>query len=655
MPMNFCLPKDRVEAFTEGLRSGEINPDALMKMTSKERSEFLGKYVGEGAAKRVNAEFESKTLLKNQQLGMINWAKNVSGIKPAVRRDLVKRIQDLEKVLDPKEQEAFLEDLASVRLGANVTKEEAQTVANLSKTLQESATKMNKDYTFPTFEDRMDYGRNLVKMEDYVSDLKNETKKFQLGDLKSDPIGSTGRGLLNAAGLTKSLTASLDNSVIGRQGLKILLTHPKIWAKNSRQTFVDMWRTWGGKKVMEEVRAEIASRPNALNGTYRREKLALGNHEEDFPTSLPEKIPVLGRAFKGSENAFTAFQYRTRADLMDQFVKLAEKTGGDIKGMGLIANSLTGRGNIGKLEPVSPILNNVFFSPRFMKSNIDALTGQIADRGKMGKLARKEAAKNSIKIISGIAGILTLARAVAPDAVDLDPRSTDFGKIKVGNTRFDVAGGMGAYATLAGRLLTGQSKSGSGKVTELNSGEFGSRTTWDTVLDFFTNKFSPSASIVKDFWKGKDFEGNKPTIEGSIGKLVTPIGIQNYMELENDPESADTLAAVIADALGIGTNTYSNQLKDSWKNSSTEELKAFKDSVGEEKFKQANKEFDDTYNRISKEVRNTPKFKSLSPDRQSSVLSRLKTKLKKQTLTLYGFEYEAPERDMSTEDELVGE
>ena len=652
MPMNFCLPPDRVEAFTQGLRSGEINPDKLMKMTSKERSEFLGKYVGEGAAKRVNAEFESKTLLKNQQLGMVNWAKNVSGIKPAVRQDLIKRIKDLDRVLDPVEKDAFLEDLASVRLGADVTQEEAKTIANLSKTVQEAQSKMSKDYIFPSEADRLDYGRAVVKMEDYVSDLKNETKKLRFRDVTSDPLGSAGRTIINTAGLTKSLTASLDNSVIGRQGLKVLLTHPTVWARNSRKTFSDMVRTWGGKKVMQEVRAEIASRPNALNGTYRREKLALGNAEEDFPTSLPEKIPILGRAFKGSENAFTAFQYRTRADLMDQFVKMAEKTGADIKGMGLVANSLTGRGYIGKLEPVAPVLNNVFFSPRFMKSNIDALTGQIADRGKMGSLARKEAAKNSVKIISGIAGVLTLANAVAPGSVDLDPRSTDFGKIKVGNTRFDVAGGMAGYATLAARLLTGTSKSGSGVVSQLNTGDFGSRTSWDVVLDFFTNKFSPSAQVAKDVLKGEDFEGNKPTIEGEAARLVTPIGIQNYQELEADPNSADTLAAVIADALGIGTNTYGAK-KDSWKNAESKELQEFKSAVGEEKFQEANSRFDDQYNSFVNDVKGKDAFKALPTVDQKALLSKKRAALQKEVMKEYGFKYKAPKVDKNRFKDLM--
>lgn len=647
MAMNFCLPRDRVEAFTEGLRNGEINPDKLMGMTSKERGDFLGKYVGEGAAKRVNAEFESKTLLKNQQQGMITWAKNVTGIKPAVRRDLVEKIKNLDKVLDPKEKEEFLGDLVSVRLGTDVTQEEAKTIATMSQSLQDAKAKMSKDYTFPTEEDRLNYGRSVVRMEEYVKDLKVNAGKFRAGDLKTNPIGTIGKGINFSAGLAKSITASLDNSVIGRQGLKILFTHPKLWLNNSAKTFVDQVRTWGGKEVMQEVRAEIASRPNALNGLYKREKLALPDSEEAYPTSLPEKIPVVGRLFKGSETAYTAFALRTRADLMDKFAELAEKTGGDIKGMGLVANSLTGRGTLpGVNETGAKALNNLFFSPRFLKSNIDALTGQVADYGKLGTLAKKEAAKNTLKIIGGIATILGTAEAISPTSVDLDPRSTDFGKIKVGDTRFDVSGGMSSIATLAARFLTEESKSSSGVITKLNEGGFNAKDLRDLLTDFLSNKLSPAARVFNDVkLRGQDFNGDKPTLQGEAKGLLLPIGFQNYEELKDNPRAADTLLAMIADGLGIGTNTFGSAKKDSWKNTTSKELLEFKNEVGDDKFKAANKQADDTYNTYVDKVSNTDKFKSLSQEDKTSLLNKKKTQIQKDVLSSNGFEYVPPEKD----------
>lgn len=563
MPLNFCLPKDRVDAFIGGLKNGEIDPAKMLDMTSKERNELFSKFVGKDAAKRVNAEFEAKTLLKNQEQGMVNWAKNVTGIKPPVRRDLIEKIKNLDRVLDPEDKSAFLEDLASVRLKADVTQEEAQAIADMSRGVQKAKSKMSEDYTFPTQADRLDYGRAVVRMEDYVSDLKNETNKMTLGSVKDNPLGSAGRAVLNTAGFTKSLTASLDNSVIGRQGLKVLFTHPKIWAQNSAKTFIDFAKTLKNKDaVMQEVRAEIASRPNALNGLYRREKLALWNNEEAFPSSLPEKIPVFGRFFKGSETAFTGFQYRTRADLMDLYAKVAERTGGDIKGFGQVANTLTGRGNLGKLEPVADVANNLMFSPRFLKSNIDALTGQVLDYGKLGSAAKKEAAKNTLKIILGIGSIIGATKAINPGAIELDPRSTDFGKIRVGDTRFDIAGGMAGLVTLASRMITQESKSGtSDKISKLNEVDdngkpkFGGRSTLDVFYDFLEGKASPTAGVGLDLLRGSDFKGDKVTLTGELKKVLVPIGVQNLMGSQGNPNAANIFASTLLDGLGIGSNT----------------------------------------------------------------------------------------------------
>ena len=47
---------------------------------------------------------------------------------------------------------------------------------------------------------------------------------------------------------------------------------------------------------MLSVKADVYSRPNALDGTYKRMKLDVGiDAEEAFPSTFPERIPVIGR------------------------------------------------------------------------------------------------------------------------------------------------------------------------------------------------------------------------------------------------------------------------------------------------------------------------------------------------------------------------
>lgn len=626
--MSFCIPKNLTEEFRKRFRSGEITPEKLSEMSSEERHKYFASFLGESNAEKVNTLFESKLLLKNQQQGIINWAQNVAGMKPEVQRDIISRVNKMDKVLNPKNRDTFLSDIAAHKLGVTVTMEEA---ANISRLAKEAKDKRD---AIANGGDRMEYGRAKVNFDDYINNLKTDATKKKLSEyLKPQNYKEA---FSNAAGFAKSMKASLDNSVIGRQGLKVLLTHPDVWYRNSLQSFKDIWNTFGGKDTFNEVRADVMSRPNALNGLYKKEGLAVVVREEAYPTNLPEKIPGLGIAFKASESAFTGFQYRSRADIFDKLVEIADKTGGDTTGLGIVANTLTGRGKLGSLEPSANFINNVLFSPRLLKSNIDSLTGSLSEYKNLGKLAKKEAALNTLKIISGIAAVMVIAKAYNKDSVEEDPRSSDFGKIRVGDTRFDISGGMSSIAVLASRLATMSSKSSVNKtVSPINSDKFGATTGSDVVYNFFENKLSPAASIIKDILNNKDFQGNKPTVLNEAKNLLMPLGATNYLELKNNPNSANILAAMIADELGIGTNTYSQ--KSDWSTNQTKELVQFKEQVGENKFKSANDEFNNMYNQWFNAVVDKKEYKSLSEEKKKDLMNEKKKDIKKIIFREYGF------------------
>lgn len=629
--VGFCLLPQHADKFIEALKSGEINPGKLVDMTSEERNTFLGKFVGKENATAVNATFESKMILKNQNEGMVTWAKRVAGLKPDIRRDLISRISKLDKVLDPEDKKAFMKDLASTKLGVNVTQKEAKTIADLSKKVESLKESMSSGGN------RLAFGRAKVELSNYVNDLKVRAGRISLAEVKQNPLGSAGKLTTSIASNSKAITSSMDNSAIFRQGWKTLWTHPGIWQRNARQSFVDLVRQFGGKQVMDEVNADIVSRP-----TYDkmvRAKLAVGSLEEAFPTTLPEKIPILGRAYKATEAAYTAFVHRQRADVFDKYLQIAEKSGVNtsnkvqLEAIGKLVNSLTGRGYLGRLEPVANTINSVFFSPRFLKSNFDTLTMHASD--KMTPFARKQAAINLVKIISGTAVILAVARSLEPNSVELDPRSSDFGKIKIGDTRFDVTGGMSSIVTLATRLARQSSKStATGQINPLNSGKFGSQTELDTVTNFFENKLSPAASIVKDLLKGQDAQGKVPTPGGEIKGAFTPIGIQNYQELKDNPRSADTVLSMIADSLGISSNTYAPSQTD-WGQNPSKQLQAFKQAVGSNKFEQANKEYNMQLSEFLDKARKNSDYQNAPSDKQDKVLTREKTIIKNTVLRKY--------------------
>jgi hypothetical protein len=559
----YCLPRFQADAFKEKLKDGTINPQKLMDMTSAERRAFFEDIVGKEHAPEVNASFESKIILKDQQRGMINWAKSITGIKPEVRTDILAKVERLDKVLEPEEMDMFLEDLASKRLGVGVTVEEAGKIADMAKAIETAKEKMLPDSTFPTIDDKLTYGYAQTDFLDYIAALKEEAASRSIKEIAQSIYKEPKRATGEFAGFAKSLKASLDDSSLLNQGIPVLASRPTIWKTNAFKSFQDIWNTFGGKEVMRNLRAQIFSEPDAINGTFKKMKLGIGITEEAFPSQLPEKIPYLGRAFRAAENAFTGFQYRNRVDLAKYHLAQMRNAGIDttdkerLEALGKMINSVTGRGNLGRAESVADIGNKLFFSPRFFKSHYDVLWGQPIMNSTKDAYVRKESAKTLAKMVITLGSILVATAAVAPDHVELDPRSTNFGKIKIFGHWTDITGGNASLITLAARFGTFSSKSAStGQVSALNSGKFGATTVWNALFDFMGNKLSPLAGIFRDIAKGTDPNGNKPTFFNEAGNLLVPIPITAAIDLNKDPNKANVLGALIANTLGLNVSTY---------------------------------------------------------------------------------------------------
>lgn len=634
MPVGMCLIPQAVESFKQALISGKLNPEKLSNMTSEARHKLFAEVAGEGNAKFINSNFESKLLLKNQQQGFLTWAKKISGVTPEVRRDLISRIEKMDKFLNPADERMFLKDLAGTRLGIDVTVKEAKQIANMSLKVQEAAAKKRPNGTFSSQNDRMAYGYAKYDMGEHLSNLRNAAEKPTVKQSMLHPVESTGR----LAGITKAIRASLDDSALFRQGWKTLFTHPVIWQRNARASFANLYKVGiQNKDVVREVMADIISRPNA--DKYTKMKLAVGNVEENFPTSFPGKIPIAGRAYKASEQAYEAFLYKTRADVADKLLQVAEKTGVNINdkkqlsSMGKLINALTGRGDIGHGRASSPLVNNFFFSIRFVKSNVDVLTAHAFQKDAT-PFVRKEAAKNLVKVVMGTAAIMAIADKLLPGSVELNPTSKDFGKIKVGHTRFDVSGGMQGLVVLAAQIKTNSEKATSTGITTKFGSGYGAKTGVDAINNYFENKTSPAAGVIKDLIKRQDFNGNKPTLKGELTNLLVPMPITTGVDAHNDPHSANKLLVSIADGLGISTSTYGGSQK-KFAMSTGKTMTAFKAKVGDAKFSQANKDFNaevDNWMATHQKMLN-----SLPNDEQGPTLTGVKDRIQNNIYKQYGF------------------
>lgn len=137
--MAFCLLPDKVAEFRQALKNKEINVSDLLDMTTEERTKLLEQYAGPNA-KDVNTLFEEKLVLKNRIQGIKNWAMKAGELgkySAMGKEELAKTLSEYkaaqqERIFSPKENEAFLNDLADKRLGVHISKDVAQKVFELS-------------------------------------------------------------------------------------------------------------------------------------------------------------------------------------------------------------------------------------------------------------------------------------------------------------------------------------------------------------------------------------------------------------------------------------------------------------------------------------------------------------------------------------------
>lgn len=566
----WCLTPKLAEEFKNKIASGEITPEKLKEMTSEERAKYFTKIVGEENAKQLNLSYEKKLLLKNEKQAVINWVRETVGLSVKEKEAYLERVRaeysrKEQRLYNPKETETFLAELAkdkfSKKYKTDVSYEETKQIVDSLNIIEELKGKIGKDEPRNSI-NRNKYGAALYLYNEYIKSLKKPNFKEQF----KNPV----EGFYTLAGNLKSIVSSIDNSFFGRQGIKMLYTNPDIWIKNFTKSFGDIGKELKGQDAKLPIYSDILSRDNAINGLYKRMKLDLGISEEAFPESAFEKIPVLKRLFKASESAYNGGAARMRADLADRVAKYAEKHGIDLndkyqaESFGKLINSTTGRGQVGRVEQLGKPVNATLFSIKFLKSNFDTLTAHMLDP-KMSKEAKVMAATNLLKIIGSTAALMATANYLYPGSVETDPRSSNFGKIKIGDTRFDVTGGISSLATLFSRMTPtwhdGEfgwwTKSATtGKYTKLSTGEFGSLTPVDVFEQFLEGKLSPLLGVIRDIYKQEDFSGNKITVGGLVSNAVLPMSIQNFLELLRNENSAPLIPSLILDFIGINPSTY---------------------------------------------------------------------------------------------------
>lgn len=576
---------------------------ALRSMTAQDRIKLFAQHLDlpgqTSTAEWFNRQIEQRVFKPGQIQATKDWMKKLEKkkIKISNKDAVIDRITNKKDIFNPK-HEGFAEGLAKQALGFDIDRTDAQTLFDKATTANEARKALLTivpNYTELTNEElknldenavkaRAEYGKALVDFQRTYEDinLKSQTLEYAQKNL----AGKAFFKIMKIAGNIKSMKASFDISFLRQIQSSAYVNKDAAW---------EAWKAGGKawlatKEEADTLLGDILTRPNAVSGKYNQFGIEVGIKEEAFPESwISQFLDKHGferfNAFRRSEAAFNIAIQTARANLFDW---MWEQSHGDWKllkeqNVGKAINIVTGRGNMPIIaDPKSPeaqkVMNNLLFAPKWLASRIQAIT-DLQYIGQLGKLTPQ-----GIRAKAAVGNVIMTALSIALAAIAwgaddddkrkpgtlFDPRSSDFGKVVIGRTRFDLTGGTLSLITLASRIATGHSRTGKGTLRPIE--------TQDVLGRFLAGKSSPGLQAANNIRQeimyltglsekaATDFMGKEYKKEDwfkIIGQYVFPISIESVIEtgaeaykegLGKDQWAA--IMGVVADIVGIGANTY---------------------------------------------------------------------------------------------------
>lgn len=390
--------------------------------------------------------------------------------------------------------------------------------------------------------------------------------------------------LSDLSGTPKGLMASLDFSFGLRQGAKLGALYPKEWAKAQGYAARFVVNPDYMKTTINGIKDMTDSTGENVYKTLRAMKIkltALDDMSEEtmagvqhLRNSVLDKVGIKGdkldkiekydplaasdRAYSGAATMQRALTAQKIINSFGGAKAMTEKLGDKgVRDLGKVINSATGAADLGAFEKFAPFLGKTLFSPRLWKSNLDVIN-PVYYAG-LSPAARKLAVKTNSAFL-GVAGTVLAAAATVGADVNTDPTSADFLKIKIGNTRYDIFGGLQQNAVLFAReALNKKTNSETGDVTTLSGPDhgFGQADRLSVILDFFQNKSNPLLSTAAQLLKGEDRGGNPINPATTIGSLAVPLNIQSIKSTTDDTGSlAKGIGMNVPGFFGVGVQTY---------------------------------------------------------------------------------------------------
>lgn len=440
-------------------------------------------------------------------------------------------------------------------------------------------------------------------IEFYKNKLQNRTQSEKVID-----------HLWDGWNLLRVLQASFDFSFMLVQGLVQTVAHPVYAAKAFKNALIAMSSEKKLDNFLNTVKAqdwypELQESKLALMKSHgemkAREELFYSDWTDFAWNTLvsPAKLisePAYEKAkglnpFKGVERAAVGYLDMLRVqrfldgrDMLRAKGITFESDPKAYKQMADVINTFTGRASLGWAEQITPALTKVFFSPRNWASVFKtASLYAFIHFGKMRagadnwrpSVAQKMALADYAKFIGFTTALVMLAKVYFDNdddeetGVEMDPTSSDFMKIKIGEKRIDPWGGRLPEIVLTARLIAGTVKKENGEIVKLGT-PFQAPTRWGLINQRVVGKFAPSMSLFHQAMDTREVEdplnpgqfkkidswGNDFVFTDELVEMLYPMYAGTAMELlKDDPTALDGLLTFYA-FFGGSVNVYDKKI-----------------------------------------------------------------------------------------------
>lgn len=249
-----------------------------------------------------------------------------------------------------------------------------------------------------------------------------------------------------------SYLTGIDASAPGRQLFRSLVAHPgdvvpvlkaQFSAMRSEKNFAALQEAWRNdpiRPLMDQMGVELGD----LGGN-------IGKREEYIQSTLPERTPLIGPLYRRTNAGYTA-AINTRRILLSKLAvgqmpelvwkgtELLPEGLQELQRRGRLINAATGRGNMGEAFRESKVLGQpLFFAIRNRVGNMQV---PLSAATSSSAWVRREAQKQMAGQIAFLGGLFATGKATGAWDVEADPRSSDWGQVRIGNRRFDFTAGM---------------------------------------------------------------------------------------------------------------------------------------------------------------------------------------------------------------------